>query len=84
LRHCATSRKVAGSIPDKARPQYGRGFDSTSNRNEYQDYFQRDKGGRCVWLTALPPSCVECLEMWEPVQVSRGIPLLVFQVGEKN
>ena len=24
------------------------------------------KGGRCVWLTTLPPSYVDCLEIWEP------------------
>ena len=24
------------------------------------------KGGRCVGLTTLPPSCVDCLEIWEP------------------
>ena len=24
-----------------------------------------DKGGRCVWLTTLPP-CARCLEIWEP------------------
>ena len=24
------------------------------------------KGGRCVGLTTLPPSCVDCLEVWEP------------------
>jgi hypothetical protein len=24
------------------------------------------KGGRCVWLTTLPPSCADCLEIWEP------------------
>jgi hypothetical protein len=24
------------------------------------------KGGRCVGLTTLPPSCAECLEIWEP------------------
>ena len=23
------------------------------------------KGGRCVGLTTLPPSCVDCLEIWE-------------------
>ena len=47
LRDCATSRKVAGSIPDGVtgifhwqsfRPQYGPGVDSASNRNEYQKY----------------------------------------------
>ena len=24
------------------------------------------KGGRCVGLTALPLSCVDCLKLWEP------------------
>jgi len=24
------------------------------------------KGGRCVRLTSLPPSCADCLEIWEP------------------
>ena len=23
------------------------------------------KGGRCVGLTTLPPSCADCLEIWE-------------------
>ena len=44
LRHCATSRNVAGSIPngvigifiDKI---WSPGVDSASNRNEYQEYF---------------------------------------------
>jgi len=35
------------------------------NRNEYQEYFLEGKGGRCVGLT-LPPSRVDCLEIWEP------------------
>ena len=26
----------------------------------------RGKGGRCVGLTTLPPSCAGCLEIWEP------------------
>jgi hypothetical protein len=26
----------------------------------------RGKGGRCVGLTTLPPSCADCLENWEP------------------
>jgi len=46
--HCATSRKVAGSIPDDGigifhwqsfRPHCGPGVDSASNSNEYQEYF---------------------------------------------
>jgi hypothetical protein len=24
------------------------------------------KGGRCLGLTTLPPSCTDCLEIWEP------------------
>jgi len=24
------------------------------------------KGGRCVGLTTLPPSCADCHEIWEP------------------
>jgi len=42
----ATSRKVAGSIPDGVigifywhKPHCGSGVDSASNRNEYQEYF---------------------------------------------
>jgi hypothetical protein len=35
-------------------------------RNENQEYFLGGKGGRCVWLTTLPPSCVDCLKIWEP------------------
>jgi len=26
----------------------------------------RGNGGRCVGLTTLPPSCADCLEVWEP------------------
>ena len=48
LRHCATSRKDAGSISGDVTgifidiimgPHYGPGVDSSSNRNEYQVYF---------------------------------------------
>ena len=48
------------------RPHYGLGVDSASNRNEYQEYFLRSKGGRCVGLTTLLLSCADCLEIWEP------------------
>jgi hypothetical protein len=48
-RHCATSRKVAGSIHCNfllvfIRLPYGPGVDSASNRNEYQGYFLRGGG----------------------------------------
>ena len=39
------------------RSHYGPGFDSASNRNEYQECFLVGKGGQCVRLTTLPPSC---------------------------
>ena len=99
LRHCATSRKVAGSIADgvsflgawggvmvKALRYYseGPGMDPRSlgifsgasdssmcpgvdsaSKNEYQD-IPGGKDGRCVRVTALPPSSAECLEILEP------------------
>jgi len=40
--------------------------DSASDRNEYQEYFLGGKGGQCVGLTTLPPSCADCLKIWEP------------------
>ena len=42
------------------------GVDSFSKTNDYQKYFLEGKGGRCIGLTALPPSCADCLEIWEP------------------
>jgi hypothetical protein len=39
---------------------------SASNRNEYQECFLVGKGGRCVGLTTLQPSCADCFEIWEP------------------
>jgi len=29
-------------------------------------YISWGKGGRCVGLTTLPPSCADSLEIWEP------------------
>jgi len=42
------------------------GVDSSSNRNEYQEYFLGGKGGRCLGLTTLLPSWADRLEFWEP------------------
>jgi len=41
LAHCATIRKVAGSIPDDDIGifHYSPVVDSVPNRNEYQEYF---------------------------------------------
>jgi hypothetical protein len=54
------------SLTKSLRQHYGPGVGSTSNRNEYQEYFLGGKGGRCVGLTTLTPSCAECLQIWEP------------------
>jgi len=54
LRHFATSRKIAGSIPGSAtwifhwhnpsRPHYDPGVDPANNRNECQEYFLEGGG----------------------------------------
>ena len=74
LRPCATSWKVAGSIPDWVIDAYHLRFPtgqtmalgaSASNRNENQEYLVGLKGGRCLRLTTLLPSLAVCLEIWE-------------------
>ena len=49
---------------------------SAANRNEYQEYFLGDNGGRCVKLTTLPPPCTDFHEMWErePAAIHRACP----------
>ena len=93
LRCFARNRKVAGSIPDGViwffvdiksfRSHYCPGVDSASNRNEYQELFLGGKGGRCVRLAILPPSCavvmksgnLNFLEPSGPLQVCNGTAL---------
>ena len=59
----------------------GPGVDSASNRNEYQEHFLRGKGGRCQWLTTLPPlhtlksGSLKLLEPSGPVQACTGTVL---------
>jgi len=45
------------------RPHYGPGVDTDSKKNECQKYFLADKGGRCLGLTTLSPSCTYYLEI---------------------
>jgi hypothetical protein len=54
------------SLTQSSRPRYGPGVESASNRNEYHEYFLGDKGGRSVGMTTLPPSYIDCLEIWDP------------------
>jgi hypothetical protein len=54
------------SLNESFRPPYGLGVDSASNRNEYHESFLGCKGGRFLGLTTLPPSCADCLAIWDP------------------
>jgi len=54
------------SLTQSFRPHYGPEVDSACNRNEYQEYILGSKGGQCVGLTTSPPSCADCLDIWEP------------------
>jgi hypothetical protein len=45
------------------QPHYDPGVDSTSNRNEYQEYFLGGKGSHHIGMTNLH---VNCLEIWKP------------------
>jgi hypothetical protein len=66
LRHCAISRVVLGFDPRWCHWNFFTGFDSASNRIEYQEYFMEAKGGRWLGLINLPPSWADSLEIWEP------------------
>jgi hypothetical protein len=50
-------------------PQSGLGVDLAFKTNEYQEYFLRSKGARCLGLATLPPLCVDSFEIWEPQTV---------------
>jgi hypothetical protein len=66
------------------RSHYGRGVDSASNRNEYQEHFLGVKAGGCVRLTTLSPSCavvkksgnLNFLEPSGPLQAGNGTAAL--------
>jgi hypothetical protein len=55
-------------LPSKYQPTFhaSKWEVASSNTNEYQEYFLGGKGGQCVGLTTLPPSCADWLEIWEP------------------
>jgi hypothetical protein len=74
--HCATNQKAAGSIPDGVigifhwQNPSGRimALGSTQPLTEIstRNISCGCKGGRRVRLPTLPPSCADCLEIWEP------------------
>jgi hypothetical protein len=75
LMHCATSRKVAGSIPDGVIGIFhwhnpsGRtmALGLTQPLTEWEPrIFSGGKGDRSVGLTTLRRSGFDCLEIWEP------------------
>ena len=85
LRRCAISRKVAGSIPSGVIGIFhwhnpsGRTM-AVGSTQPLTEMSTRDggKGGRCVGMTTLLPSCADCLKIWEPqppgaVRASAGL-----------
>ena len=75
LRHCATSRKVAGSIPDVPGNFYWQNpscqimaLGSTYPVTEMstRNISWGDKGGRCLGLTTLSPSSAKFHDISEP------------------
>jgi hypothetical protein len=79
LMHCATSRKVAGSLPNittEILQRLNPGVDSDACKNEYHQHFLGGESDRYIGLTNLPLSCANCLEFCEPsgpVQASTRI-----------
>ena len=70
LRHCTTSRKVAGSIPDGFTGIFHwhnlSGHNMALGLTQPLTELSTSRGCRCVGLIALPLSRVDCLEIWEP------------------
>ena len=66
------------------REEIGGGRSELLNQGLHRGALLEDKGGRCVGLTTLPPSCADCLEIGNlnllepsgPVQACYGIALL--------
>jgi hypothetical protein len=70
LRHCTTSRKIAGSIPDEVNDNLSGRIVALGSTQPLTELSTRDcswgKGGLCVGQTTLPPSCADCIEIVEP------------------
>ena len=84
LRHCATSQKVAGSIPDSVIGIFLShnlsgctvALGLTQPLTEMSTrYISGCKGSRYVGLTTLPPSSANCLEIWQPKPLELSGPV---------
>jgi hypothetical protein len=88
LRHCATSWKVAVSIPDSAigichwHNPSGRAMTLGSaqpvREKRTRNISWGGKGGRYLGLTTYPPSCAYCLGIWNTQGLSRHVEELLF------
>jgi hypothetical protein len=61
---------------------HGTKGDSASNRKKHQQYLLGDKGGRCVGLTTLQPSCLKILAAsisWNPKGLSHACKGTVYK-----
>jgi hypothetical protein len=72
LRHCATSWKVVGSIPNSvvgifpSSRTIALGLTHRLTEMSYQEYFLWDESSQCVGLTTLPLLCANCFKIWDP------------------
>jgi len=57
-------------------PHYDPGVDSATNRNEYQEYFLGDKGGRCLGLTTLPTRNLGASTSWNPHGLYKNVTVI--------
>jgi len=72
LRHCATSWKVLGSIPNSvigifpSNCTIALGLTHPLIEMSYKEYCLWDESSQCVGLTTLPLLCANCFEIWDP------------------
>jgi len=90
LGHSTTSRKVTGLIPNGVTRIFHwcnppsrtmtLGLTQPLTEMSTRNISWGGKGGRCVWLTTLPPSCANCLEIWklQPPGTLRACPGLLW------
>jgi hypothetical protein len=93
LRHHTKSQKVMGLIPDRVTEIFhwhktsGRtmalGLTRPQTEMSIRNISWGSKGGQCIGLTTLSPSCANCLEIWVPqppgtLRACTGIAVYLF------